>query len=296
MAIRGKWKIKLSTVPDSIPVHQYIFEKTDFLAQCKKFNNYFDKDFVTASLNCNFNHLANDIKESLEIYGTFPFSYKNKSQDTSYTSVSLNFNSNSIDKVSNNPHQGILGSSIGSYKSINNYKNNLLGKNTYNDTFSFTERTDCSNYKGLGVFLNSLKRSMIRSRISILHGSNSSIQDISYGWHNDELIFLNLRVNVPIQSTENYYIQILNDQVLEHSQISEFNLKTGQVYAYDTHKYHRACCKKLERTPRINLILGVSPWFDFDKENNQWISNEFYGDAHPFEMLQEQLITNLIGK
>ena len=296
MTAKGKWKIKLSEVPNSVPIHHYIFEKTDFLIQTKKFKQYFPTDYISTSLNYNFNQLKQDIKEGLDLFGSYPFQYYNKKPDMSYLSTSLNFNPNSIDKISNDPHQGTLGSSIGEFKSIDQYRTNQLGKNTYNDTLSFYEKTDLSKYKSLGLFLNGLSRTMIRSRISILDGSHKSTKDISYGWHNDELIFLNLRINIPIESTDNYFIQILNNQSLTENNIIEFNLKPGLAYAYDTNKYHRAICKENENTKRINLILGISPWFDFNSECNQWVSNEFYGEMHPFEMLQTNRISKYIGK
>lgn len=296
MASKGKWIIKLSDVPDSIPIHQYIFEKTDFITQTKKFKNYFPADYFKSSLKFDFFRLKQDIIEGIELYGMFPFHYLNKRPDLSYLSTSLNYNPKSIDKISPNPHQGTLGSSIGEFKSIDQYQANFLGKNSYNDTYSFHEKTALANYKSVGNFLNGLSRTMIRSRVSILDGSYQSTKDISYGWHNDELIFLNLRVNIPIQSTENYSIQILSSTSLEQSNITEFNLEPGYVYAYDTHKYHRASCKGYEPVKRINLILGISPWFDYDRENNQWISNEFYGEMHPFDMLNENHVSIYLGK
>lgn len=296
MATKGKWKIALSDVPNSIPIHQYIFEKTDFLVQTKKFSNYFSKDYVTCNLKLDFPSLQRDVKSGLDLFGSFPFDYLNKTKDYSYLSTSLNYNPNSIDKVSLDPHRGTLGSTIGSFKSTNQYLNNFLGKNTYNDTLSFVDRTEFSKFKSLGHFLDNLKRTMIRSRISVLDGGSKNTQDISYGWHNDELIFLNLRINIPIQSTKNYTIQILKNSNLKQSQITEFSLETGYAFAYDTNLYHRAHCKTLETTPRINLILGTSPWFDFDFENKIWLSNEFYGEIHPFEMLTDGLISENIGR
>lgn len=295
MANKGKWKISLADVPNSVPVHQYIFEKTDFLVQTKKFKNCFPQNYLKTNIQFDIFQLSKDISHGIDLYGSYPFNYFNKKRDDSYLSTSLNYNSQSIDKVSNNPHQGTLGSTIGSHKSTDGYINNQLGKNTYNDTLSFVEKTPLAKYESIDAFLNGLKRTMIRSRISILMGENKSTQDISYGWHNDELIFLNLRVNIPIQSTDNYFIQILNNPHLEQADISEFNLEVGNAYAYDTYKYHRACSKKIEVKPRINLILGVSPWFDYNHDTKEWISNEFYGELHPFEMLEQKHVSHFIG-
>lgn len=292
MATYGKWRIKCSTIPSTIPVHQYIFEKTDFITQIKKFKNYFPGDYLKTNLKIDKRVFFRDIKEALDIYGTYPFQYANRQIDRSYLSISLNYNPQSIDKISSNPHLGTLGSTFGSFRSMEKYTNgNLLGKNTYNDTLSFNKRSEITFYKSINTFISNLKRTMIRSRISVLDGQSKSTQDISYGWHSDESIFLNLRINIPIQSSESYLIQILNDE----KNISEFTLTPGNAYVYDTSKYHRACTKMTNQESRINLILGISPWFDYYQENDEWISNEFYGEYHPFEMLTNHQISNQIG-
>jgi hypothetical protein len=35
----------------------------------------------------------------------------------------------------------------------------------------------------------------------------------------------------------------------------------------------------------VHLVLGISPWFDYIEEEDCWISNEFYGEMHPHDML-----------
>jgi hypothetical protein len=36
---------------------------------------------------------------------------------------------------------------------------------------------------------------------------------------------------------------------------------------------------------RINYILAVNPWFDFNYEEQCWEQNEFYGEKHPVDMV-----------
>lgn len=68
------------------------------------------------------------------------------------------------------------------------------------------------------------------------------------------------------------------------------------AYVYDSGKNHRPYCKQLDSVDRIHMICGVSPWFDFDKKNQCWVSNQYYGEMHPFEMFSNGLISPVFLK
>jgi hypothetical protein len=53
-------------------------------------------------------------------------------------------------------------------------------------------------------------------------------------------------------------------------------------------------CKKLSPVDRLHLVYGVSPWFDYNREEQIWESNEFYGEVHPFEMLAQGYVSDLL--
>ena len=36
---------------------------------------------------------------------------------------------------------------------------------------------------------------------------------------------------------------------------------------------------------RTNYVLAVSPWFDWNEEEQYWQQNEFYGEKHPVDMV-----------
>ena len=52
--------------------------------------------------------------------------------------------------------------------------------------------------------------------------------------------------------------------------------------------------KNDEKYKRINVILGVCPWFDFIEEEQAWVSNEYYGKIHPVEMFHEGLLVDFV--
>jgi len=44
---------------------------------------------------------------------------------------------------------------------------------------------------------------------------------------------------------------------------------------------------------RTHLVIGVSPWYDYNSKNNTWSQNEFFGNKHPFDMLLDgDIISN----
>lgn len=68
--------------------------------------------------------------------------------------------------------------------------------------------------------------------------------------------------------------------------INYFEFQKNHLYAFDTSKPHRYHCKRKSDEVRIGLVVGIVPWFDYDAEKECWISNEFYGKMHPFDMLK----------
>ena len=56
-------------------------------------------------------------------------------------------------------------------------------------------------------------------------------------------------------------------------------LEVGKVYLWNTRLPHRpTIVKKVESLqPRINIVLGISPWLNYDKENDSFSKNEYFG-------------------
>lgn len=300
MAQRGRWTIQLKDVPNDIVIHRYLYEKTNFLKKVELFKNHKVPDYVELPISYDLDALTVSVEEAIELFGLHNFDYSDKAQtkSESYISSSLTWNPDAIDKISENPHMATLGSTMLKYGSASLYDTYGVksSRNTYNDTFSFIQRTEFSNFKEIKKFLDTFSRTLVRSRISTIMGNQAESTKFDFAWHNDELIFVNLRVNVPIITNPNYCLQIMSQAKEEELNITEFTMQKGFGYAYDTNKYHRPLCKKLNNQDRVHMICGVSPWFDFDEESQSWISNEYYGEVHPFEMLELGLITSTIKK
>jgi hypothetical protein len=299
---KDRWIIPLSEIPGNIAIHEYILKFTDLKKQIEKFRNFNTNGFRKERIDLDFKKLSESVIEGVAKFGLHQFQYGNYSlaEDGPYVSCSLTWNPAAHDKISSDPHLATLGSTMlegNSASFYNEDKNEKISyRNSYHDTYSFIERTPISNVLPIKEFLDSFNRTLVRSRISTIKAGRAEATRFNFCWHNDEQVFLNLRVNIPIQTTSNYSIQILRNTSNDQLQIDEFSMDPGHAYVYDSGKNHRPFCNKLDTVDRIHMICGVSPWFDFDKENQCWRSNKFYGEVHPFEMFSLGLICSQIMK
>jgi len=153
-----------------------------------------------------------------------------------------------------------------------------IQKNGYFDTYGFRKLTQAANSGALGDFLrNQFVRPLVRSRVAIIDARNWFPKMKDYMWHYDEPLYLNLRINIPLSTTPNY--------VCEVKDCGTYSLDPGYGYCWDTTIVHRVYAKAPENSTRTNLVIGSSPWFDYDAEQDAYVSNEFYGEMHPFDML-----------
>ena len=90
-------------------------------------------------------------------------------------------------------------------------------------------------------------------------------------------MFENLRINIPIQTDETFLFELLNHKPV--------HLNYGDIYSWDTNIAHRVFPTTAENRSRIHVVLGFSPWFDYNAEEDSWTANEFFGKMHPIDML-----------
>lgn len=291
-----KWEIPLTSIPKDVTIHQYLIEKTDFRDKIHSFKKDSNRLRQSATLHYDVQKLLSNFHnftKSNELYPSMIEGKRVPRNKASYLSASLTWNPYSTDAPEKNPHASTLGSRnipVSSYSSTGPW----LKRNTYTDSYSFIERTQLSQLMDMGIFLDSFKRTLVRSRVSVILGSRP-LENLDYAWHNDESIFLNLRINIPLVTTPFHMVQLLNtNEEADTLNLEEFHLETGYAHAYDTEKLHRPVCKQPTTNDRIHLICGVSPWFDFDVSKQAWISNEFYGEMHPFDIMSSGGVSNFI--
>lgn len=225
---------------------------------------------------------------ALNKYGSYGWlSAQGRARNSSYQSLSLTHNPN-INDSAVNEFNCTLGSSF-----INNnsfFYGNLQTfillrgrlKNSYYDSYGFNEPNSIIlNY--FQDFHSHFKRTMIRSRLSIIRSNAIDSKNPDYLLHKDEPVYENVRINIPITTSPNHYLQYNN---------TDINLRLEHAYTWDTNQPHRV--HGVDSADRINLVLGFSPWFDYVPEEQIWISNEYYGECHPIEMVRMGLVADIV--
>lgn len=238
-----------------------------------------------------FQQLTTDTVDALREFGEWNYRLPDSrmiKKDLSYGGLGLTYNPNHIDGNTANMHEQVQGNHKPGTKGVlNPYSNHSVGsmplnkKNSHFDTLGLVYRTPASQYKSLGTFLNSFKRTMVRTAIRIIYSEHEGpVGDDKYAgvtWHKDEAMTCNLRINIPIITHPDY--------VLEQADIEPRHLEAGYGYSWDTNTSHRAYALTRTAPPRIHLMLGFSCWWDFDEGSGSWTSNEFAGKKHPMDML-----------
>jgi hypothetical protein len=264
-------KYSTSLCPKHDTMHSWLYRVT------KMKDNLIDTDLknVSVKLNYDLDLLQSSVNDILKKYNPVGWQTKEKSLNH-YKSLSLRSNPNHQDNLDENYNSiGTPKNKIGEFF-YNQTQNHTYLKDSYYDTYGFITPTSCSLEGELGKFLSTIKRTIVRSRISTIVASEQP-DDPRVGWHRDEEIFINLRLNIPITSSEEFYFEMENTE--------PYNLKLGNLYSWDTNIAHRVFANRPTDNTRTNLVIGCSPWFDYIPEEQVWIKNEFFGKKHPFNML-----------
>ncbi len=236
--------------------------------------------------------LKQSIDSSLEKFGRHPWRTA-ESASMKYSGFSLTYNPHHQENI--DPNASSLGTANNKrtefyYGSIQNHADI---KNSYFDSYSFIKRTPAASEGYLSEILDSCKRTLIRGRMMILDGSffdeqtiaehaQADERDSRYGWHRDETVFENLRINIPITGSEAFVFEMKGE--------APYFLKPGLAYSWDTNIPHRVWCRERTNAQRYNLIIGVSPWFDYDSIQQAWRPNAYFKKVSPLEMLKQGLV------
>lgn len=272
-----KYKFYVRDIPEPFPIWKYILEKTNILKY------YFMESKVDSSDIIELSHdidISKVVKAAKEMQEKFEFRGWQSSQGNSqaYQGLSLVYNPDLKEDIDTNYQTlGTPTNSRDEFFWAQNQKFSSI-KNTYYDSYAFRKLSPCVSETSFNDFIRSFDRSLIRSRIATINSKfvPSKFQD-KFGWHKDEPLFENLRINIPISTDETFKMQVENKDPR--------HLPVGNIYTWDTNLPHRAFPTSEEDRTRTHLVLGFSPWFDYDDEEDCYFSNEFYGEMHPLDML-----------
>ena len=223
--------------------------------------------------------MAACIDEALQMYGDHGW-ITNSGSDKSYTGFSLVYNPEHQDGI--DPNASTLGTpkNAGEQFFWGSTQNHDTLKNSYFDTLGFNCPSPASTHGLLGDFLSNSLRQRVRSRVSVVHGNLHNPEKIdTTGWHKDEIIWQNLRINIPVTTSDVMKFQFENKDPV--------HLDLGWAYSFDSHIAHRVFSAAPDDCRRIHIVLGFCPWFDYLPEERAWVPNKFFGKKHPFDMLVE---------
>jgi hypothetical protein len=273
-----QYKFYVKEVPDPYSVWNWIKKQTPIVELAKKITPSVDT-YNLINLNHQFNvdELAATTLAALDKFGFHGWRHATGA-GKEYGGLSLSMNPDYAEEC--DPNQQTLGTPVNGeteffYGQTKKFKSI---RNTYFDTYGFRHHSPCVTETGLLEFIKGFKRSATRGRLAVINSEYvpPEARD-KFGWHKDEIIFENLRVNIPIKTDETFMFQLLNKPP-EH-------LHYGNMYSWDTNLAHRVFPTTQETKSRLHIVLGFSPWFDYDEVEDSWTSNEFFGEMHPMDML-----------
>jgi hypothetical protein len=277
--------MRVSEVPKELPVFQTLAKHYHFSEAVADVSTKISG--LQAIPLINQTALANTVIGLVEEYGLF--SPRNSDGNGSgYDSLSLVQNPN-VEGMWQNATLGSENLKASEFYWGNSSTFSKVGdlKNSYYDSYGFSRLTPA------GIALQShleFKRNLIRSRISAIRADTKATTSFTFGWHKDEPVFENFRFNIPITTSPEYLLQIEKEREnpFFYSRTMETtHLAIGSGYFWDTSLPHRVYSSSPGKIDRINIVLGFSPWFDYNPENDEWLPNEFFGKKHPFDMMYD---------
>jgi hypothetical protein len=225
-------------------------------------------------------------KETLDQFGIKGWQ-TSAGESRAYGGLSLVYNPDLIESV--DPNQNTLGTKNNApnkfyYGSTEKFQSI---KNTYFDSYGFRKLAPCVTNTELNNFISQFVLSPTRSRIGVINARYHDYVGEDFLWHKDEIIFENLRINIPIITDDSFLFQLESK--------SPLHLHLGKIYTWDTHRAHRVYSTYKSNVRRVHLVLGFSPWINYDNSNDCFIVNDYFGKVHPLDILLNGLAHPLIG-
>lgn len=163
-------------------------------------------------------------------------------------------------------------------------------KNTYYDSYAFRKQPPLIQ-EHLGSLLNKFRMPLVRSRVAFLNMQYASPSNTT--WHVDEVPYQLFRINIPLQTEPEYILDINGADELGNKLTLRKHLEVGKVYIWNTRIPHKvdvsSVCTK--PTDRIHLVLGFSPWFDYDPDQDGYVKSNLHG-MKMIDIINQKLFLN----
>jgi hypothetical protein len=287
-------RFHVRALPDESTIIASLAEGTDFRDLCARVK---PKRPGRTLISCRlpdslFEGLRAAADEAIQRHGLHGWLRENGRNNDDSPSLSLSHNPDLDEQGIADVHQSSLGSlRLPPAWPLTGVQMGRLAKrkNTFFDTYGFRAPTPAARIGALGEFLSACRLSPVRSRLAVLRGKGGANFPFASGWHCDEPVFENLRINIPLRSHRSFLLQIEHQRERPHTRsrtMTEHYLAPGRAYTWDTRRQHRVFPTAVCETERVHLVLGFSPWFRYDAGADAWEPNEFYGRVHPFDILR----------
>lgn len=285
--------IRTSTIPAHETVFGHLSSRFELEAAIQPFRDR-PNALQRYELSCDMPALEDACRKVIARYGLRGF--RNTADDVAdpaYGSLSLTCNPD----VAGDPHSATLGSPhLHSDQYFYGTDQTLAQmpklKGEYYDSYGFRRLTPAATHGALGELLHGFTLPVIRSRISVIRGDNPATRADSYGWHRDESIFHNLRINIPIWTAPEYLLEfetLLSQPEAGSATAQRHHLRHGFAWSWDTNQPHRVFTSGRTIRSRCHLVVGLAPWFDYDPLEDAWSPNQWFGRVHPHALIADGL-------
>jgi hypothetical protein len=296
-------RLPVADLPGELSIFRNVSARPEFAAACARTQpRSAARDVIACKLPKRLlEGLRGAALHAIEEYGLHGWlTSEGRSKDDPYLSLSLTYNPDLDDPGVRTVHQSTLGTSVNRrdefyYGQVGRF---AKLKHSYFDTYGFRIPTPAARIGALGEFLGQCRLSMVRSRLSVLRARHADVCAFDFGWHRDEPVFENLRLNIPLFSHRSFRLEIEHqrDRPERRSRtMSSHYLAPGSAYTFDTHRPHRVYATAPSRADRIHLVLGFAPWYRYDAAADVWEPNEFYGRVHPLDLVRSGALHPALG-
>jgi hypothetical protein len=273
-----------SEIPENTTVIEHIKKQTDWQGAIEAVGGFdFQPDLSVPNLKVNAEKIREELRHLYRQVGAVVWASQNS---INLYGLSLTCNPEMDESL----HMGSFGhsrykvfSSYQYYKAVNADTANHV-KNDYLDSLGFRkilpQVEECEN---LYALLTGFKVPTVRCTARTINGS------LCYptmagdgGMHKDDCPFEVLRINISITNN--------GDFGLQYEGMNPIYNAAGENIVVNTDVSHRAFIKQNNDFLRTNLVIGVTPWLDYDPTKDEWSLNKYFGKVHPYDIVKQGLL------
>lgn len=273
-------KYYVKDCPNNKEMLQYIESLGGFLNPNENYlGNFKFNEFTLDELTLpSYDKILQGIKNIENVAGLKGWS-KKTGASREYKGFSLTYNQDFYNKETSVFHQTFGDNNVSDPHSRT--KNGLddfdTTKNTYYDTYGFRHIHSVVHDNLKDVF-DKINGAVLRSRVGYFYSSVIPYPN-KMGWHIDEMQHTMLRLVIPVKTTDNYFLEIDGSDDYGNTEKAEYTLELGKAYIWNNRIPHRVTARKktYKDDPRIHVIVGFSPWFNYSKEEDCFYPNDNHG-------------------